>query len=82
MHKKKLSKRLWDFGLVYESELLLRMACGRDRKIGYEEVTGDTTDISKWLDFEMYDLVYWIDRSYISKSSHLLISTVSPVTSS
>ena len=62
MHKKKLSKRLWDFGLVYESELLLRMARGRDRRIGHEEVTGDTADISKWLDFEKYDLVYWMDR--------------------
>ena len=63
MHKKKVSKTLWDFGLLYESELLLRMACGRYRRTGYEEVTGDTSDISEWLDFEMYDLVYWIDRS-------------------
>ena len=62
MHKKKVPKRLWGFGLVYESELLSRMACGRDRRTDYEEVTGDTVDISKWLDFEMYDLVYWIDR--------------------
>ena len=62
MHKKKVPKRLWDFGLVYESELLSKMARGRDRRIGYEEVTGDTADISGWLDFEMYDLVYWIGR--------------------
>ena len=62
MHKKKVPKRLWDFGLVYESELLSRMARGRDRRTGYEEVTRDTADISKWPDFEMYDLVYWIDR--------------------
>ena len=62
MHKKKVPKRLWGFGLVYESELLLRMACGRDRSTGYEEVTGETVDISEWLDFEMYDLAYWIDR--------------------
>ena len=56
MHKKKVPERLWDLGLAYESELLLRMDCGRDRRTGYEEVTGDTVDISKWLDFEMYDL--------------------------
>ena len=62
MHKKKVPKRLRDFGLVYESELLSRMACGRDRRTGYEEVTGDTTDISEWIDFEIYDIVYWIDR--------------------
>ena len=62
MHKKKVPKRLWDFGLVYESEMLLRMVCGRDLRTGYEEVTGDTPYISEWIDFEMYDLVYWIDR--------------------
>ena len=62
MHKKKVPKTLWDFGLLYESELFLRMARGRYRRTGYKEVTGDTSDISEWLDFEMYDLVYWIDR--------------------
>ena len=61
MHKEKVSKRLWDFGLVYESELLSRMSRGRYRRTGYEEVTGDTADISEWLDFEIYDLVYCID---------------------
>ena len=46
MHKNKVPKRLWDFGLVYESELFSRMARGRDLRTGYEEVTGDTADIS------------------------------------
>ena len=63
IHKKKVPKRLCDFGLVYESKPLLRMDRGRDRRTGYEEVTGDTADINKWLDFEMYDLFYWIDRT-------------------
>ena len=43
MHKKKVPKRLQDFGLVYESELMLKMARGRDCRTGYEEVTRDTT---------------------------------------
>ena len=38
------------------------MARGRDRRTGYEEVTKETADIREWFDFEMYDLVYWIDR--------------------
>ena len=42
MTKKKVPKRLWDYGLVYESELLSRMARGSDRRTGYEEVTGQT----------------------------------------
>jgi hypothetical protein len=59
MTKKNVPKRLWDFGLVYKSEILSRMACGNDRRTGYEEVTGQTPDISEWLDFEFYDLVWW-----------------------
>ena len=62
MTKKKVPKRLWDFGLIYESELLSRMARGNDRRTGYEEVTGQTPDISEWMDFEFYDLVWWLDR--------------------
>jgi hypothetical protein len=61
MTKKQVPKRLWDFGLVYESELLSRMARGRDSRTGYEEVTGQTPDIGEWLDFEFYDLVWWLD---------------------
>ena len=47
---------------MYESELLSRMARGSDQRTGYEEVTGQTPDISEWLDFEFYDLVWWLDR--------------------
>ena len=38
------------------------MACGEDRRTGYELVTGQTADISEWLDFEFYGLVWWLDR--------------------
>ena len=38
------------------------MARGTDLWSGYEEVTGNTPDISEWLDFEFYDLVWWVDR--------------------
>jgi hypothetical protein len=62
MTKKQVPKHLWNFGLVYESELLSRMARGRDNRTGYEEVTGQTSDIGEWLDFEFYDLVWWLDR--------------------
>ena len=55
MTKKKVPKRLWDFGLIYESELLSWMAQGDDYWTGYEVVTGQTPDISKWLDFKFYD---------------------------
>ena len=38
------------------------MSRGRDGRSGYEEVTGETPDISEWLDFTFYDLVWWWDR--------------------
>ena len=62
LQKKKVPTRLWDYGLVYEAELLSRMAQGKDGRTGYKEVTGNTADISEWLDFEFYDLVWWWDR--------------------
>ena len=62
MRKKCVPKRLWDYGLVYESEILTRMSRGADGRSGYEEVTGETPDISEWLDFEFYDIVWWWDR--------------------
>ena len=35
---------------------------GQDFRTGYEEVTGQIAEISEWLDFEFYDLLYWYDR--------------------
>jgi len=62
MRKKKVPKCLWDFGLVYEAELLSRMSRGHSKQSGHEEVTGNTPDISEWLDFGFCDLVWWLDR--------------------
>jgi hypothetical protein len=61
MQKKNVCSRLWDYGLVYESKLLTRMSRGDDGRSGYEQVTGETPNISEWLDFEFYDLVWWWD---------------------
>jgi hypothetical protein len=62
MQKKNVYSQLWDYGLVYKGELITRMSCGDDGRSGYEQVTGETPDISEWLDFEFYDLVWWWDR--------------------
>ena len=34
-----------------------------------EEVTGETLDISEWLDFKMYNLVWWWDTGPGDKPS-------------
>ena len=38
-----------------------RLAWGRNGRTRIEEVTGNTPDISEWLDFDFYDRVWWMD---------------------
>ena len=66
MITRKVPRRLWDYGLVYEAEILSRMAKGPDGRTGIEQVTGDTPDISEWLDFDFYDLVWYWDSPHLS----------------
>jgi hypothetical protein len=55
-----VTSRLWDYALVYEAEILSRIVRGDNEVTGVERLTGDTVDISEWLDFKFYDLVwYW-----------------------
>jgi hypothetical protein len=61
MTTKVVPKRLWDYGLVHQAELMSRTARGKDGRTGYEEVTGETPDISEWIDFDFYDLIWYHD---------------------
>jgi hypothetical protein len=59
MADKSVPSRLWDYGLVYEGEIMSRVCrSGHDRS-GYERLTGNTPDISEWLDFGFYDLIWY-----------------------
>ena len=55
MLRKKLPKRVWDYGFVHQAEVLSRIYRGMTRRTGIEEVTGKTPDISEWLEFDFYD---------------------------
>jgi hypothetical protein len=61
MMTKVVPMRLWDYGLVHQAELKSRIARGKDGRTGYEEVTGETPDISEWIDFDFYDLIWYHD---------------------
>ena len=61
MATNRAAKRLWDFCLVYEARILSMIARGKDGIPGIEKVTGDTVDITEWLDFSFYDLVWFWD---------------------
>jgi hypothetical protein len=75
-------KSLYPFRIVYESELLSRMAQGSDRRTGYEEVAGQNPisvirgsdssnpDIRDRLDFEFYDLVLAVAGSTYQAKLH------------
>ena len=54
--------RLWDYGLVYIAEIQSILARGRDRRRGIERISGDTIDISDWLDFDFYDIAWYWDQ--------------------
>ena len=43
--------RMWDYALVYESEILSMIARGDDLIPGLEKITGETVDITEYLDF-------------------------------
>ena len=55
--------RLWDYGLKWESEIMSCMAWGPLERTGVERITGNTPDISEWIDFEMYNLVWFGDTN-------------------
>ena len=43
--------RVWDFGMVWEADIYSR-STGKDVRPSLEQLTGDTLDISEWLEFE------------------------------
>ena len=61
MIKLRAPKRVWDFGVVYESEILYRISRVNDGRIFMERITGDMVYISEWKDFEFYDLCWYLD---------------------
>ena len=58
MHRERVPKRLWDYGLKWVSEVHVRTSSDATDQKGQtplERITGDTMDISEYLDFGFYD---------------------------
>ena len=67
--RRRIPNKVWDYQLVWECQIYSR-TCHNGQNTGLEKITGDTTDISEWLDFEFYDLVwFWDDRECENKPS-------------
>jgi hypothetical protein len=56
-----LPARLWDYGMVHLTKLMNFTARGKNGRTGHEEVTGETPDISEYVDFDFYDWVWYWD---------------------
>ena len=69
MVSKKVPTRLWDYGLIYEAGILNRIPRGGKGRTGYEMITGETPDISEWLDFSFYDQVWCYEHKKIEMDS-------------
>jgi hypothetical protein len=65
MPKRKVPPRLWDYGLIYETNILNRIPRGHQQRTGIEIVTGETPGISEWLNFDLYDRVWFYDQKKI-----------------
>ena len=68
--RRQIPKRVWDFGMVWEAEIYTRTA-GKDGRTALERITGDTPDISEWIEFEFYDMVWYWDNQHDSKEPKL-----------
>ena len=66
MVRKRVPRRLWDYGVIWCSEtisLTNSAAGGLVSGIPQESVTGETQDISEYLDFGFYDRVWYRDNA-------------------
>jgi hypothetical protein len=66
MVKRKVPKRLWDYGIVWACEIMSltsNSSFSLDGRTPMEQVTGETPDISEYLDFGFYDWVWYKDNA-------------------
>jgi hypothetical protein len=68
MQEAQIPSRLWDYGLVYIAEVQSLLARGPLQRSGLELISGQTPDISEWLDFYFYDRVWYWDQKKMDMS--------------
>ena len=71
MVKKSVPRRLWDYGLRWVCEIQNRTsnsARGLNGRCLLEKVTGESVDISEYLDFGFYDWVWFKDNAGLGET--------------
>ena len=69
MVRKRVPRELWDYGASWVTEIMSlthSAAGGLNGCIPLTDVTGETADISEYLDFGFYDEVWWADNAGLS----------------
>ena len=71
MLKKKVPKQLWDYGIKWVCEVMQRTAStSRDLsgRTTLEQLTGETPEISEYLDFTFYDWCWYNDNAQLGET--------------
>ena len=66
MVKHNVLKRLWDYGIVWVCEIMSltsNSSFSLDGQTPLEQITGETPDISEYLDFSFYNWVWKKDNA-------------------
>lgn len=73
MDRKQVPEALWDFGLTYTTDIRKIIARPTlDNRSAYEILTGNTPDISEFLDFEFYQWIkYYEPTAFPASREHL-----------
>ena len=58
--RRRIPKCVWDYHIVWEAQIYTRTV-HKNHCTPLEALTGDTIDISEWIEFEFYDLVIYCD---------------------
>ena len=69
--KKKVHERLWDYAIIWICELMrhtVSFSKYAERRTPIEMITGDTPDISEYLDFSFYDWVIFKENTIIGET--------------
>ena len=72
MMKKKVPRRLWDFGITCISEtgnLTVSSSRYANGRTSIEMITGDTPDISEYIDFSFYDWLTYQSKAGLGELS-------------
>ena len=71
MLKKKVPKHLWDYGIKWVWEVMQRTASTSgdlSRRTTLEQLTGETPEISEYLDFTFYDWCWYNDNAGLGET--------------